>query len=147
MCLWHYTAHGPTVVESPTHNLAWSSLSRIGFCPRLCRWPPPFQLNSIQCFLGRVTELRLSHLVVITKTPQPHICSLVQPASLPKPVREWKRPPSTSNMFENNNFYQVDGPFPSSVQIGSFPDIKIIILLALGNPQMHVSSYIGAKSV
>jgi len=30
-------------------------------------------------------------------------------------------------MFENNNFYQADGPFPGSVQIGSFPDVKIIL--------------------
>lgn len=155
---WHFNKPGPTLPipghvsvtlhcpwpnggpESPTRSLAWSSLSRLGFCPRLCRWPPPFQLNGVQCFLGRVTGLRLSHLVVITKTPQPYICSLVQPASLPKLAREWKRPPSTSNMFENNNFYQADGPFPSSFQIGSFPDVKIRIVLALGNPQLLVSS-------
>ncbi len=124
--------------ESPTRSLAWSSLSRLGSCPRLCRWPPPpFPLNGVQCFLGRVTELRLSHLVIIKKNPQPRICSLVQPASPPKPAREWKRPPSTSNVFENNNFYQADGLFPSSVQIGSFP---IIILLALRNSRLLVRS-------
>ncbi len=41
--------------ESPTRSLAWSSLSRLGSCPRLCRWPPPpppSRLTAFNVFLA-----------------------------------------------------------------------------------------------